>query len=67
MILAKASLLGSQGIVVGIRPEVAQTVVSLGVELSQIRTLSNLREALLFCMQASNTLPFQKSLPAPRR
>ncbi|AUX48794.1 anti-anti sigma factor protein [Sorangium cellulosum] len=60
-------LLGSQGIVVGIRPEVARTVVSLGVELSQIRTLSNLREALLFCMQASNTLPLQKSLPVGQR
>ncbi|WP_437512562.1 PAS domain-containing protein [Sorangium sp. So ce1099] len=66
-LISAVKLLGSQGIVVGIRPDVAQTVVSLGVELSQIRTLSNLREALLFCMQASNTLPFQKSLPAPRR
>ncbi|WP_438022611.1 PAS domain-containing protein [Sorangium sp. So ce233] len=66
-LISAVKLLGSQGIVVGIRPEVAQTVVSLGVELSQIRTLSNLREALLFCMQASNTVPFQKSLPVARR
>ncbi|AUX25610.1 anti-anti sigma factor protein [Sorangium cellulosum] len=47
------ALLGAQGIVVGIRPEVAQTVVSLGLDLSHIKTLSNLREALLFAMQSS--------------
>ncbi|WP_437480686.1 PAS domain-containing protein [Sorangium sp. So ce1014] len=47
------ALLGAQGIVVGIRPEVAQTVVSLGLDLSNIKTLSNLREALLFAMQSS--------------
>ncbi|WP_437997050.1 STAS domain-containing protein [Sorangium sp. So ce185] len=47
------AMLGAQGIVVGIRPEVAQTVVSLGLDLSNIKTLSNLREALLFAMQSS--------------
>jgi anti-anti-sigma factor len=47
------ALLGAQGIVVGIRPEVARTVVSLGLDLSNIKTLSNLREALLFAMQSS--------------
>jgi PAS domain S-box-containing protein len=44
-------LLGAQGIVVGIRPDVAQAIVALGVDLSRIRTLSNLREALVMCMQ----------------
>ena len=44
-------LLGARGIVVGIRPEVAQTMVAIGVDLSGIITLSNLREALLFCMK----------------
>lgn len=43
-------LLGSRGIVVGIRPEVAQTMISIGVDLSSIITLGNLREALLLCM-----------------
>ncbi|XXX74739.1 PAS domain-containing protein [Sorangium sp. So ce134] len=47
------AMLGAQGLVVGIRPEVAQTVVSLGLDLSHIKTLSNLREALLFAMQSS--------------
>ncbi|WP_437321734.1 PAS domain-containing protein [Sorangium sp. So ce385] len=49
-------LLGVRGIVVGIRPEVAQTIVSLGVDLSRINTLANLRDALVHCMQG----------PAPR-
>jgi PAS domain S-box-containing protein len=43
-------LLGAQGIVVGIQPGVAQTVVSIGVDLSEIVTLSNLREALQACV-----------------
>jgi rsbT co-antagonist protein RsbR len=45
-------LLGSQGIVVGIRPEVAQTMASLGVDLTSILTLANLREALVLCMRS---------------
>ena len=43
-------LLGAQGIVVGIQPEVARTVVSNGVDLSGIPTLATLREALALCM-----------------
>jgi PAS domain S-box-containing protein len=44
-------LLGAKSIVVGIRPEVAQTIVSMGIDLSSIITLANLREALLLCMR----------------
>lgn len=53
-------LVGSLGIVVGIRPEVAQTMVALGVDLSHILTLTNLRGALLLCMRGQPT-------PARRR
>jgi anti-anti-sigma regulatory factor len=45
-------MLGAQGIVVGIRPDVAQTMVSLGVDLSAIVTLATLRDALLYCVPA---------------
>ncbi|MCY1058906.1 AAA family ATPase [Nannocystis sp. SCPEA4] len=45
-------LLGARGIVVGVRPDVASSIISLGVELGRISTLSTLREALLACMQA---------------
>jgi anti-anti-sigma factor len=46
-------LLGARGILVGIRPEVAQTLVTLGVDLSRIVTLSDLRQALLACLRGS--------------
>ena len=48
-------LVGSKGIVVGIRPEVALTVVSIGVDLTSFITLANLREGLLFCMRDLET------------
>lgn len=42
-----ARLLGAQVIVVGIRPEVAQTVVGLGVALNRMRTFANLQQAVI--------------------
>lgn len=50
-IVRAVQLLGAQSIVVGIRPEVAQTIVSMGVDLSSISTLATLRQALLMCMR----------------
>jgi anti-anti-sigma factor len=44
-------LLGAQGVVVGLQPQVARAIVSLGVELTSITTLANLREALLLEMR----------------
>jgi rsbT co-antagonist protein RsbR len=41
-----ARLLGAQVVLVGIRPEVAQTLVGLGIELSDVRTFSDLHSAL---------------------
>jgi rsbT co-antagonist protein RsbR len=41
-----ARLLGTNVDIVGIRPEVAQTLVGLGVELRAMRTFSNLQAAL---------------------
>jgi anti-anti-sigma factor len=40
------SLLGSQAVLVGIHAELAQTITHLGVDLSQVVTLSNLRAGL---------------------
>jgi anti-anti-sigma factor len=45
-------MLGARAIIVGIRPDVAQSIVALGVNLAGIITLSNVHEALLLCMQA---------------
>jgi PAS domain S-box-containing protein len=52
-LIRAVQLIGSQGIVVGIRPEVAQTMASIGVDLSHIRTLANLRQALVMCMRGT--------------
>jgi rsbT co-antagonist protein RsbR len=39
-------LLGAEGIITGIRPNVAQTMVTLGLDLSSIATCANLRQGL---------------------
>jgi rsbT co-antagonist protein RsbR len=45
------ALLGARTIVTGIRPEVAQTLVGLGVDLQDIVTRSTLQEAITFALQ----------------
>ncbi|EYF06172.1 PAS domain-containing protein [Chondromyces apiculatus] len=45
-------LLGAEGIVSGIRTSVAQTMITLGADLSQIITHRNLRAALASCIKA---------------
>lgn len=44
------SLLGAQCVLVGISPEVAQTLVQLGVDLSQLATRSNLQAGIAYSM-----------------
>ncbi|HNP73785.1 MAG TPA: STAS domain-containing protein [Kouleothrix sp.] len=41
-----ARLLGTQAVLVGIRPEVAQTLVSLGADLNRLRTEATLQDVL---------------------
>jgi rsbT co-antagonist protein RsbR len=45
-VASATSKLGAQTILVGIRPEVAQALVSLGVAMSSIRTAATLQEGL---------------------
>jgi anti-anti-sigma regulatory factor/HAMP domain-containing protein len=40
-------LLGAQPVLVGVQPEIAQTLVSLGMDLSDIATTSNLEDGLV--------------------
>ncbi|WP_437646680.1 STAS domain-containing protein [Sorangium sp. So ce362] len=44
-------LLGADGIVAGIKPTVAQTMVALGLDLSQLNTQRNLRAALNYAIR----------------
>jgi rsbT co-antagonist protein RsbR len=53
-------LLGAEGIISGIRPTVAQTMVALGLDLSKIKTCANLQAALRLCirrMMAASKMP----------
>ncbi len=51
MQLARAvSLLGSEAIIAGIQSAVAQTLVSIGVDLSGLRSTRNLKQALEYCI-----------------
>lgn len=44
-------LLGARSVITGIRPAVAQTMASLGMDLSAVVTLGNLQEGLTACMK----------------
>ncbi len=48
-----ASLLGTFSVLSGISPQIAQTLVQLDVDLSEITTVRNLKEALKVCLRKS--------------
>jgi anti-anti-sigma regulatory factor len=50
-------LLGAQVVLTGIRPEVAQTLVGLGVDLTGIVTRSTLQNGIVFALSRANTAP----------
>lgn len=45
-VVSAGRLLGAQVVLVGIRPEVAQSIVGLGVQFTDVRTFSDLQSAL---------------------
>jgi rsbT co-antagonist protein RsbR len=47
-----AQLMGAQCIISGIRPQIAQTIVSLGIEFGEIVTKANLSDALQYALHA---------------
>ena len=48
-----AELLGARCVITGIRPTIAQTMVSIGIDLSRLVTLATLRDGLMHCIAAS--------------
>ncbi|WP_437735006.1 STAS domain-containing protein [Sorangium sp. So ce1335] len=48
---AAIKLLGAEGIITGIHPAIAQTIVGLGVDLTSIETRSSLRQGLEYCIR----------------
>jgi rsbT co-antagonist protein RsbR len=53
-LVASLRLLGAEGILTGIRPSIAHTMVGLGLDMGRVKTLANLREGLRFCMEQMN-------------
>ncbi|MCY1007456.1 STAS domain-containing protein [Nannocystis pusilla] len=45
-------LLGAEGVITGINPGIAQTIVTLGVDLRGIQVFATLRQALKYCIGA---------------
>jgi anti-anti-sigma regulatory factor len=56
-ILSAVRLLGAEGIITGIRPNVAQTMVALGLDLSRVITLATLRDGLSFAIRGLGEKP----------
>jgi rsbT co-antagonist protein RsbR len=50
-----AKVLGVSGVLCGIQPAVAQTVVALGMDLGDVVTMRTLEEALKWCISDNNT------------
>jgi len=48
-----AQLMGAQCVISGIRPQIAQTIVSLGIEFGDIVTKANLADALRYVLRES--------------
>jgi rsbT co-antagonist protein RsbR len=44
-------LLGAEGVLSGIHPNIAQTIVAIGVDLSRVRVFATLRDALEDCIE----------------
>jgi rsbT co-antagonist protein RsbR len=57
-------LLGAQCVLSGVNPDVALTVVRMGVEFHQLRSHRNMREALRYCIRAVAAERARLGLPA---
>jgi len=60
--VSAARLLGAECIISGISPNIAQTIVHLGIDLSSIKTKATLQEAMRFAFQHND--PYSRELPS---
>jgi len=56
-----ARLMGAECIISGIRPQIAQTIVHLGVDLADVETKANLADAFLIALRRMNVSIHRKS------
>jgi len=59
--VSAVSLLGAEAIITGIRPEVAQTIVHLGIDLSEIVTRASMAEGLQYGFNKSGIKVIRES------
>jgi rsbT co-antagonist protein RsbR len=69
--ITAARLMGAECIISGVRPQIAQTIVHLGIDLSQVITKAKLSDAFALALQKSGravvrTTPEKSSGPANR-
>ncbi|HVU05992.1 MAG TPA: STAS domain-containing protein [Polyangiaceae bacterium] len=57
------TLLGARCLLSGMHPNVARTIVAMGVELHGLRSYRNMRDALKQCVIETNSRPRQGRLP----
>jgi rsbT co-antagonist protein RsbR len=60
-VVRAAGLLGARCILTGVSPSVAATVVSLGLDLSSIVTMRNLKAGLKYCLEYLDRNPARRS------
>jgi len=56
-----ARLMGAECIISGIRPQIAQTIVALGIEFGDIATKASLADALLLALRKSGVTGFTRA------
>jgi len=54
--VAAARLMGAECIISGIRPQIAQTIVHLGVDLSDVTTKASLADAIKHALQRNELM-----------
>lgn len=59
--VAAARLMGAECIISGIRPQIAQTIIHLGVDLGNVVTKANLADALRIALRRKNLAVLPKS------
>lgn len=64
--VAAARLMGADCIISGIRPQIAQTMVHLSIDLTNIITKASLADAFLIALQKIGAAPVAKSTAADR-
>jgi rsbT co-antagonist protein RsbR len=62
--VAAARLMGADCIISGIRPQIAQTIVHLGVDLSEVSTKATLADAFTMALRKTNSSVGQNPRPA---